>query len=213
MKVGGGMVMGGVGWGVSQGLWVKGRRGQAVAEPARGLFWRMQWQCDNLGKERGWMRVGGWAGGGLNRRKANAYRWDGGWGAYWSAVCLLFRRSVANRGPGVYISQCRDEDAPSGDMEMYSRLCNLASLHVAYIFTHPTPQNVFGRRHWLQRSKSRDFFFWEEKKKPYSRLLKDERRTEYSWWLISRMVADWAHNQDNRFVFTSLSSAVDKIGK
>lgn len=94
--------------------------------------------------------------GGLNRRKANAYRWDGGWGAYWSAVCLLFRRSVANRGPGVYISQCGDEDAPSGDMEMYSRLCNLASLHVAYIFT-PPPHNVCGRRHWPQRSKSCDF--------------------------------------------------------
>lgn len=55
--------------------------------------------------------------------------------------------------------------------------------------------------------------FPREEKKPYSKLLKDERKTEYSWWLISRMVADWAHNQDNRFVFTSLSSAVDKIGK
>lgn len=58
----------------------------------------------------------GWGGGGLNRRKAYACRWEGGggafgrgmgaWGAYRSAVCLLFRRSVANRGPGVYRSQC-----------------------------------------------------------------------------------------------------------
>lgn len=35
-------------------------------------------------------------------------------GVYRSAVCLLFRRSAANRGPGVYRSQCGDEGTPSG---------------------------------------------------------------------------------------------------
>lgn len=40
-----------------------------------------------------------------------------------------------------------------------------------------------------KEQKSR-FFLKRKKKKPFSRLLKDERKTEYSWWLISRMVAD-----------------------
>lgn len=78
-------------------------------------------------------------------------------------------------------------------MEIYSRLCNLASLHVAYIFLPPIPRPIPPKR--LQKTalaakEQKSRFFLERKKKPTYRLLKDERRTEYSWWLISRMVAD-----------------------
>lgn len=86
------------------------------------------WQFDvkqGLGKDE-WMV-------GLNNNKKNAYRWDEGRRAYWSAVYLLLWGSLANRGPSVYHlqRQCGDGDAPSGDMEMCIKLCNSACLHDA----------------------------------------------------------------------------------
>lgn len=93
-------------------------------KPSQGLLEAARGRDDSVAI---WCKTGV----GQGREKTNAYRWDEGRGAYWSAVCLLFWSLLANRGPSVYYlqRQCDDEDAPSGDMEMCIKVCNSASLH------------------------------------------------------------------------------------
>lgn len=99
-----------------------------------------------------WCKTGvgqGQKGVGTERKKQTMLQTGRRAGAHRSAVCRLFVSSLANRGPSVdhLQRQCEDEDAPSGDMEMCTKLRNSACLHDAdKMAARSRSQNAFQKR-------------------------------------------------------------------
>lgn len=109
----GGEGLGGGGASKSQGI-----------KPAHGLLEAARGCDDSMAI---WCKTGvgqGQKGVGPERKKQTMLQTGRRAGAHRSAVCRLFVSSLANRGPSVdhLQRQCEDEDAPSGDMEMCTKL-------------------------------------------------------------------------------------------
>lgn len=155
---------------------------QAVTRPAWGCE-GMWWQCDNLVKSRGRARTGGWRG----WTKKKTMLTDGMEGGMelidpLSAFC--------------------SEDHWQTEAPVFIT-CNvnvtMRTLHLGYGNVHQTLQ--FSMFAWCRRSGCKEATA-KRFSEMHSNLLNDWKIIMYSQLIISRIAADWEHNQDGRFVFT-----------
>lgn len=170
--------------GRSRGRWSrKGNGGSSLREAER----RLQWQSNSLGGKSG-DEGENWGLGKKKKRKEKS-QCQMGWRMRSLLIfCLhsLQRISSKHRPWCLSFSQCEDEDALFGDMEMNGKLCNTACLYDAGIF----PKCLW-KITWPQRTRCfSETASW-----------RDRKSTKYLHMLSRKNVADWTHNEDKRFIF------------